>query len=110
MARDKALIRELAEVTADTMAEYVTRGAPPANREAAYLTIMSLIYGAWARVAGGEWVYVPRGNPVELEQSRARIAAAVDSGESATAIARREAVSLSTVKKIRRRMRGAIRP
>lgn|SRR5574343_761905 len=109
MARDKALIRELAEVTADTLAEYVTRGAPPANREAAYLTIMSLIYGAWARVAGGEWVYVPRTNPAELEQARARIALALQAGEPPPVIARREGVSQKTVHRVRR-ARGQIRP
>ena len=81
MAREKALMREVAEVTADVLADYVTRGAPPANRDAAYLTIMSLIYATWARVAGGEWVYVPRTNHAELEQARVRISQAITSGE-----------------------------
>lgn len=106
MAREKALMREVAEVTADVLADYVTRGAPPANRDAAYLTIMSLIYATWARVAGGEWVYVPRTNRAELEQARLRIAQAVHAGEPPAQIARREGVTERHVRKVR----GTIRP
>lgn len=105
MAREKALMREVAEVTADVLADYVTRGAPPANRDAAYLTIMSLIYATWARVAGGEWVYVPRTNHAELEQARVRISQAITSGEPPAQIARREGLTERHV----RRLRGQIR-
>lgn len=91
---------------ASALAERLTRHSP--NREAEYLTLVSVIYAQAAAVFGGERIYGPRTNPVELEQSRRRIAAAVQAGEPATAIATREGVSVSLVKKVRRR--GTIRP
>ena len=91
---------------ASALAERLTRDSP--NREAEYLTLVSLIYAQAAAVFGGERIYGPRTNQVELEQSRQRIAQALDAGETTAVVARREGVSVSLVKKVRRR--GTIRP
>lgn len=82
----------------------VRRDAP--NREAEYLSLVSLIYAQAAAVFGGERIYGPRTNHVEAEQARARIAMALQAGESAQEIARREGVTDRHVRKLR----GTIRP
>lgn len=91
---------------ASALAAHLTRHSP--NREAEYLTLVSLIYAQAAAVFGGERIYGPRTNQVEREQARMRIAKAIESGEPSAQVARREGVSLSLVKKVRRR--GTIRP
>lgn len=91
---------------ASALAERLTRNSP--NREAEYLTLVSMIYAQAAAVFGGERIYGPRTNPIELEQSRGRIASALEAGEPTAVVAKREGVSVSLVKKIRRR--GTIRP
>ncbi len=79
------------------------------NREAEYLTWVSVIYSVAADCFGGERIYGPQTNRVEREQARARIALAIQAGEPATQIARREGVDPSLVRRIRRQ-RGTIRP
>lgn len=91
---------------ATALAERLTRNSP--NREAEYLTLVSVIYAQAAAIFGGERIYGPRTNPVEMEQSRERITLALQAGEPQQQIARREGVSVSLVKKLRRR--GTIRP
>jgi hypothetical protein len=75
------------------------------NREAEYLTWVSVIYSVAADCFGGERIYGPQTNLVEREQARARIAAAVMAGDEPGAIAKREAVHPSTVRRIRARIR-----
>lgn len=99
MARDS-----LFHAFASALAERLTRHSP--NSEAEYLTMVSLIYAQAAAVFGGERIYGPRINPVELEQSRARITSALQAGEPPAAIARREGVTERHVRKVR----GTIRP
>lgn len=89
---------------ATALAERLTRSA--VNREAEYLTMVSLIYSQAAAVFGGERIYGPRTNQVEREQARLRIAQAVMAGEPTTVIARREGVTDRHVRKVR----GTIRP
>lgn len=105
------LAKLLAEHAARGMASYGTGHAQgsEADRQAAYMQIMSLIYAQGAAMAGGERVYFPQSVLPEREQSRQRIALALGTGEPAQAIAMREGVSLSLVKKVRR-ARGTIRP
>jgi hypothetical protein len=79
------------------------------NREAEYLTWVSVIYSVAADCFGGERIYGPQTNRVEREQARARIALALEAGEPDQEIARREAVSRSLVRKVRQQ-RGTIRP
>lgn len=94
---------------ADALARRLTRDNP--QPEQAYLAMMATIYSAARSVCPGEFVYIPFSNPIEAEQARSRIAAAIAAGDSPTAVARREGVSLSLVKKLRRRgVRGTIRP
>ena len=88
---------------ASALAERLTRNSP--NREAEYLTLVSMIYAQAAAVFGGERIYGPRTNPIEMEQSRARIAAAIESGAEPVDIAARERVHPSTVRRIRARIR-----
>lgn len=99
MARDS-----LFHAFASALAERITRHSP--NREAEYLTLVSMIYAQAAAVFGGERIYGPRTNPIELEQSRTRIAQSLQSGETPAQIARREGVTERHVRKIR----GTIRP
>jgi len=86
------------------MAERMTRDSP--DRDRAYLAMVSTLYAVAAEVCGGEWVYVPQTNRVEREQSRERIALALEAGEPATEIAKREGTTPRTV----RRIRGQFRP
>ena len=76
------------------------------NREAEYLTWVSVIYSVAADCFGGERIYGPQTNRVEREQARARIALALQAGEPATEIAKREGTTPRTV----RRVRGQLRP
>jgi len=89
---------------ATRLAERMARHSP--NREAEYLTWVSVIYAVAADCFGGERIYGPQVNRVEREQSRLRIATALQAGEPATEIARREGVSDRHVRKVR----GTIRP
>lgn len=91
---------------ASALAERLTRNSP--NREAEYLTLVSVIYAQAAAIFGGERIYGPRNNVVEIEQSRARITAAIEAGEPTAQIAKREGVDPSLVRRMRRR--GTIRP
>jgi hypothetical protein len=102
MARDTGLFHTFACALADRL----TRNA--LNREAEYLTMVSLIYAQAASVFGGERIYGPRTNQVEREQARLRIAQAIQAGEPSSLIAKREGVDPSLVRRIRRR--GTIRP
>jgi DNA invertase Pin-like site-specific DNA recombinase len=76
------------------------------HREAEYLTWVSVIYSVAADCFGGERIYGPQTNRVEREQARARIAMALEAGEPAEQIARREGTTPRTV----RRIRGQLRP
>jgi hypothetical protein len=78
------------------------------NREAEYLTWVSVIYSVAADCFGGERIYGPQTNRVEREQARQRIAIALQNGDAPTQIAQREGVDPSLVRRIRRR--GTIRP
>lgn len=99
----------LFNVFADALARRLTRDNP--HPDQAYLAMMATIYSAAASVCPGEYVYIPASNPIEQEQARVRIATAIAAGDSPTAVSRREGVSLSLVKKLRRRgVRGTIRP
>lgn len=100
MARDTSLFHAFACALADRL----TRNA--LNREAEYLTMVSLIYAQAASVFGGERIYGPRTNQVEREQARLRIAQAIEAGEPPAVIARREGVTDRHVRKVR----GTIRP
>jgi hypothetical protein len=99
MARDS-----LFHAFAAALAERLARDRP--NREAEYLSLVSLIYAQAAAVFGGERIYGPRLNHVELAQSRERIVRALEAGEPPGAIAQREGVTPRHV----RRLRGTIRP
>jgi hypothetical protein len=88
------------------LAERLTRDSPDPDQ--AYLAMVSTIYSQAAAVCGGEWVYVPQSNVAEIQQSRARIANALKAGEPTSAIAKREGVDVSLVRRIRRR--GTIGP
>ena len=90
------------------MADRLTRDSP--DRDRAYLAMVSTLYAVAAEVCGGEWVYIPQTNRVELEQARERIAMALDSGSPVAEIAQRENVSRALVHKVRNRRRGTIRP
>lgn len=87
------------------LAEQLTRDSP--DPDAAYLAMVSTIYAHAAAVCGGEWVYVPHTNRIEQEQARARIAQALEAGEHPGAIADREGISRSLVRKVRK-SRGTI--
>lgn len=89
---------------ATALAERLSRHS--ANREAEYLSLVSVIYAQAAAIFGGERIYGPQTNRVEREQARARIARALLDGESPAQIARRENVSERHVRKVR----GTIRP
>ena len=89
---------------ATRLAERMARNSP--NREAEYLTWVSVIYSVAADCFGGERIYGPQTNRVEREHVRQRIAIALQSGEPATEIARREGTTPRTV----RRIRGQLRP
>lgn len=91
-------VRSLFHAFACRLAEHLTRDSP--DPEIAYLSMVSTIYSAAASVAGGEWVYMPRENVVELEQRRQRIANAVAIGEAPDDVARREGVHRRTVRRI----------
>lgn len=98
-------IHGFARALADSLADRLVSGAPQ-NRQAMYLTLLSLIYAKLANAAGGEWVYIPNSNRAELEQARERIAQALQAGEPPRLIAQRERVTERHVRKIR----GTIRP
>jgi hypothetical protein len=89
---------------ATRLAENLARNSP--NREAEYLTLVSVIYSMAADCFGGERVYGPQTNRVEREQSRVRIASAIQAGEPTNDIAKREGTTSRTV----RRIRGQFRP
>ena len=89
---------------ATRLAERLARNSP--NREAEYLTWVSVIYSVAADCFGGERIYGPQTNRVEREQARVRIALALEAGEPATEIAKREGTTPRTV----RRIRGQFRP
>lgn len=89
---------------ATALAERLTRNSP--NREAEYRTLVSVIYAQAAAIFGGERIYGPRTNQVEMEQSRERITLALQAGEPPAQIARREGVTERHVRKVR----GTIRP
>lgn len=93
----------------DRLADRLTRDHP--DRDRAYLAMVSTICSVFAEACGGEWVYVPSSNIIELDQRRQRIAQAVAAGEPAALIAKREDVHPSTVRKLRaRRVRARIGP
>lgn len=89
---------------ATRLAERMARNSP--NREAEYLTWVSVIYAVAADCFGGERIYGPQVNRVEREQTRERIALAIQAGELPTQIAKREGVTERHVRKVR----GTIRP
>lgn len=89
---------------ADRLAQRMASHGP--NREAEYLTWYSVICAVAADCFGGERIYGPRINQVELQQSRMRIAASLQAGEPPAQIARREGVTERHVRKVR----GTIRP
>jgi hypothetical protein len=93
---------------ASSLARHLARDSP--HPEAAYLTLVSVIYAQAAAIFGGERVYGPRTNQVELELARERITSALQSGETPTQIAKREGVSRELANKLRRRLRGTIEP
>jgi hypothetical protein len=76
------------------------------NREAEYLTWVSVIYSVAADCFGGERIYGPQTNLAERERARQRIAIALQNGEPPTEIARREGVTDRHVRKLR----GTFRP
>ena len=86
------------------LAQRLTQNGP--NREAEYLHWVSIIYAVAGDCFGGERIYGPRTNRIEMQQAHARIAQALEGGEPPTQIAKREGVSARTV----RRARGQIRP
>lgn len=86
------------------MADRLTRDSP--DRDRAYLAMVSTLYAVAAEVCGGEWVYIPHTNRIEREQSRERIALALDAGEPASQIARREGVTERHVRKVRGTIRA----
>jgi hypothetical protein len=88
------------------LAQRLTQDGP--NKESEYLHWVSIIYAVASDCFGGERIYGPRTNRVEMEQARARIACALDAGETPTEIARREGVSRELASKVRRQ-RGTIR-
>lgn len=89
---------------ASALADRLTRNSP--NREAEYLALVSVIYAQAAAVFGGERIYGPRTNHVDAEQSRVRIASALQAGDTPAQIAKREGVTERHVRKVR----GTIRP
>lgn len=91
---------------ATRLAERMARNS--SNREAEYLTWVSVIYAVAADCFGGERIYGPRVNRIEREQARERIVKALEDGQATAEVARRERVSVSLVKKMRRT--GTIRP
>jgi hypothetical protein len=100
------LAKSLFHAFAHRLAEHLTRDSP--EPDVAYMAMVGTIYSIAASVCGGEWVYVPQGNIVERAESRKRITVALDAGEPAAAIAKREGVDPSLVRRMRRR--GTIGP
>jgi len=100
--------RSLFETFLRAVADHYTRDNP--NREEAYLSMVSTLYALAAAQCGGEWVYVPRTNAVEWQQTHQRIVKALQSGDTPTQIAAREGVSRELAAKVRRRLRGTIGP
>jgi Mor family transcriptional regulator len=74
---------------------------PLESRAALRATAVSVLHQQFATLVGGERVYAPRRNEDERQAQRARILAALAAGDSARAIARREACSLRWVYKLR---------
>ena len=98
--------KSLLHACALRLADRLTRNSP--QPEQAYMAMVSTIYSVFSEVCGGEWVYVPKINAVDREQSRERIALALQAGEPTNQIARREGVDASLVRRMRRR--GTIGP